>query len=57
MPTTLFVLINAVINSFRLVDHIVVMTQGRAGQRQLAAALLHLRGRLQLLGHRPTRRR
>ncbi|MFZ0722050.1 MAG: sugar ABC transporter permease [Xanthobacteraceae bacterium] len=28
MPTTLFVLINAVINSFRLVDHIVVMTQG-----------------------------
>jgi sn-glycerol 3-phosphate transport system permease protein len=28
MPTTLFVLVNAVINSFRLVDHIVVMTQG-----------------------------
>src|SRR5207253_484766 len=28
MPTTLFVLINAVINSFRLVDHIVVMTRG-----------------------------
>jgi sn-glycerol 3-phosphate transport system permease protein len=28
MPTTLFVLINAVINSFRLIDHIVVMTQG-----------------------------
>ena len=28
MPTTLFVLINAVINSFRLVDHVVVMTQG-----------------------------
>src|SRR6266446_1341718 len=28
MPTTLFVLINAVINSFRLVDHIVVMTKG-----------------------------
>ena len=28
MPTTMFVLINAVINSFRLVDHIVVMTKG-----------------------------
>lgn len=28
MPTTLFVLVNAVINSFRLVDHIIVMTRG-----------------------------
>jgi len=28
MPTTLFVLVNAIINSFRLVDHIVVMTEG-----------------------------
>ena len=28
MPTTLFVMVNAVINSFRLVDHIVVMTKG-----------------------------
>ena len=28
MPTALFVLVNAVINSFRLVDHIVVMTRG-----------------------------
>ncbi len=28
MPTTLFVMINAVINSFRLVDHIFVMTEG-----------------------------
>jgi sn-glycerol 3-phosphate transport system permease protein len=28
MPTTLFVLINAVINAFRLVDHIFVMTGG-----------------------------
>ena len=28
MPTTLFVLINALINAFRLVDHIVVMTRG-----------------------------
>ncbi len=28
MPTTLFVMINAVINSFRLVDHIFLMTEG-----------------------------
>ena len=28
MPTTLFVLINAVINSFRLVEHVIVMTKG-----------------------------
>ncbi|ONG58707.1 ABC transporter permease [Pseudoroseomonas deserti] len=27
-PTTLFIAVNAVINSFRLVDHILVMTQG-----------------------------
>src|SRR5207247_2446538 len=27
MPTTLFVLVNAVINAFRLVDHVVVMTR------------------------------
>jgi sn-glycerol 3-phosphate transport system permease protein len=28
MPTTLFVLVNAVINAFRMVDHIVVLTRG-----------------------------
>jgi sn-glycerol 3-phosphate transport system permease protein len=28
MPTTLFVLVNAVVNAFRLVDHILVMTKG-----------------------------
>lgn len=28
MPTTLFVLINALINAFRLVDHVMVMTKG-----------------------------
>jgi sn-glycerol 3-phosphate transport system permease protein len=28
MPTTIFVLVNALINAFRLVDHIVVMTRG-----------------------------
>jgi len=27
-PTTLFILVNAVINAFRLVDHVVVMTRG-----------------------------
>src|SRR6185312_4834744 len=38
MPTTLFVLINAIINSFRLVDHIVVMTRG--GPNNTTALLL-----------------
>jgi sn-glycerol 3-phosphate transport system permease protein len=28
MPTTLFVLVNAVVNAFRMVDHILVMTKG-----------------------------
>lgn len=28
MPTTLFILINALINAFRLIDHIMVMTKG-----------------------------
>jgi len=28
MPTTLFVAVNAVINSFKLVDHLVIMTKG-----------------------------
>ena len=28
MPTTLFVLVNAIINAFRMVDHVVVMTRG-----------------------------
>ena len=39
MPTTLFVLINAVINAFRLVDHIVVMTRG--GPDNATALLLY----------------
>lgn len=39
MPTTLFILINAVINSFRLVDHIVVMTRG--GPDNTTALLLY----------------
>ena len=28
MPTTIFVLVNAVIDAFRMVDHIIVMTHG-----------------------------
>lgn len=28
MPTTIFVLVNAIINAFRMVDHVVVMTRG-----------------------------
>ena len=28
MPTTLFVLVNAVVNAFRVVDHVIVMTHG-----------------------------
>jgi len=39
MPTTLFVLVNAVINSFRLVDHVVVMTRG--GPDNASALLLY----------------
>lgn len=31
MPTTLFVAINATINSFKLVDHLVIMTKGGPG--------------------------
>jgi sn-glycerol 3-phosphate transport system permease protein len=42
MPTTLFVLVNAVINAFRLVDHVVVMTRGGPDNATDAAALLHL---------------
>jgi sn-glycerol 3-phosphate transport system permease protein len=39
MPTTLFVLVNAIINSFRLVDHIVVMTRG--GPDNVTSLLLY----------------
>jgi sn-glycerol 3-phosphate transport system permease protein len=39
MPTTLFVLINAVINAFRVVDQIVVMTRG--GPDNATALLLY----------------
>ena len=28
LPTTMFILINAVVNAFRMVDHVIVMTQG-----------------------------
>jgi len=39
MPTTMFVLVNAVINAFRLVDHVVVMTRG--GPDNATALLLY----------------
>jgi sn-glycerol 3-phosphate transport system permease protein len=39
MPVTLFVLVNAVINAFRLVDHVVVMTRG--GPDNATALLLY----------------
>ncbi len=42
MPTTLFVSINAVINSFKLVDHLVIMTKGGPNNASYAAAVLHL---------------
>jgi sn-glycerol 3-phosphate transport system permease protein len=38
MPTTLFVLVNAVINAFRVIDHVVVMTRG--GPNNATALLL-----------------
>ncbi len=41
MPTTLFVLVNAVINAFRLVDHIFVMTGG-GPDNSTAVLLFHL---------------
>ncbi|CAM3807851.1 carbohydrate ABC transporter membrane protein 1 (CUT1 family) [Kerstersia gyiorum] len=39
MPTTLFVMINALINSFRLIDHVIVMTRG--GPDNASNLLLH----------------
>ncbi|MEP7327917.1 MAG: sugar ABC transporter permease [Betaproteobacteria bacterium] len=39
MPTTLFVLVNAIINAFRLVDHVFVMTRG--GPDNATALLLY----------------
>ncbi len=57
MPTTLFVLVNAVINAFRHGRPHRRDDARRAGQRDGAAALLHLRDRLPLLGLRATRRR
>jgi sn-glycerol 3-phosphate transport system permease protein len=41
MPTTLFVLVNAVINAFRMVDHIIVMTRG-GPDNATSLLLLHI---------------
>ena len=57
MPTTLFVLINAVINAFRMIDQIIVMTRGGPDNATTLVLLLHLPGRLLASGTRPTRRR
>jgi sn-glycerol 3-phosphate transport system permease protein len=38
-PTTLFVLVNAVINSFKLVDHLFILTKG--GPNNASALLLY----------------
>jgi len=39
MPTTLFVLVNAVVNSFKLVDHLFILTKG--GPNNASALLLY----------------
>ncbi len=39
MPTTLFVLVNALINAFRVIDHVIVMTKG--GPDNASALLLY----------------
>jgi sn-glycerol 3-phosphate transport system permease protein len=39
MPTTLFILINAVIEAFRLVDHVIALTRG--GPNNSSQLLLH----------------
>jgi sn-glycerol 3-phosphate transport system permease protein len=38
-PTTLFVLVNAMINSFKLVDHLFILTKG--GPNNASALLLY----------------
>jgi sn-glycerol 3-phosphate transport system permease protein len=38
-PTTIFVAVNALINAFRLVDHVIVMTEG--GPNNSSALLLY----------------
>lgn len=39
MPTTLFITVNAVVNSFKLVDHLVIMTKG--GPNNASSLLLY----------------
>ena len=57
MPTTLFVLVNAVINAFRMVDHIFVMTRGGPDNATHAAAVSTSTRSASVSGTRPTRRR
>ena len=51
MPTTLFVLVNAVINAFRIVDHIIVMTRGGPDNATSLLLFYIYAGRVQFLGH------
>ena len=57
MPTTLFVLVNAVINAFRMVDHIVVHDARRARQRHARCCSITSTRSASASGTRPTRRR
>ena len=56
MPTTLFVLVNAVINAFRTVDHIIVMTRGGPDNATRCCSTTSTRS-ASISGTRPTRRR
>ena len=56
MPTTLFVLVNATINSFKLVDHLFILTKGGPDNASQPAALLHLPGGFSFFDSRTPRR-
>jgi sn-glycerol 3-phosphate transport system permease protein len=49
MPTTLFILVNAMINSVKLIDHLFILTKGGPSDSVEADPLLHLGKRLRLL--------
>lgn len=49
MPTTLFIAVNAMINSVKLIDHLFIPDQGRAVGCQQADPLLHLGNGIRIL--------